>query len=323
MPELQLINFLTIFQLLAGIGLLFFYDDILRKIVDRESRKRCLGIINELRYTFQIEFSASDTKLLYRLVDILLTDSQEPRYQEYFKNTVSFCGKLYFVFLLAVMFVASHESPCSPNMNYGFILIADILLVIAIVIAFAKRDNSYLKKYWSFFFPALIIGTVAILSLFIPLSIVNNLITIYLIFASILILVIAIVLYHIYDNYRSDRLQERFSELKKEADAYRYWAVKPVDSLRYINLPSSIKELFPYTADLNDAEKKANQFFSQEIHYFLNRHRTTHVLFVNPIKDLLVWANSKWERRTIVFYLSFLTFLLLYIVELIALGTLN
>lgn len=274
MHQLLFVNFLTVFQLLAGIGLLFFYDDILKKIVEKDSRTKCLSLINDMRSLLQTEFSESDVNLLYQLVDVRIKKQGGYQYWYNYKNAVSFTGKLIFVFLFLILLLGSHETTSSPLFCYGWILVADIVLILTVIIAFCYRSKFLVSHYWGFVCPSLIIVGLFILTFFTNYSPLSPVVIIYVTFATVFFMAVFIVGFYYYDNHRAFRLSKRLESLKGELDAYRRWTLLPLSFSRYECLPIILKSKIGFHCDPVISEEIVSDYIREEIHKLLKGHKT-------------------------------------------------
>lgn len=73
--SVQLINFIAILQLLAGLCLIFFYDDLLKTVVVTPAREDCLRNLEIIKNYMQVEIDKHDRNGIYGILDCKLGEN--------------------------------------------------------------------------------------------------------------------------------------------------------------------------------------------------------------------------------------------------------
>lgn len=317
--ELQLLNFIAVLQLLAGLCLLFFYDDILKKVVATDARRMCIVHLNDIRNHIQIQLEDFNMQRLYSLIDC--ESYGDGKYDElkYFRRSVNYCGKLAFVFLFVLMIVASHESPDNRHkLCYSWMVVADIIFIISCFLAFRYRTKQCFSGYWSFILPSIAIIAVSILT-FIPslqFGLLGNRISIYLLLLTFLLVSLLIVLVFLYDEWRSSMLSLRLKELKEAVEIFGNWSLNPNNYGNYFLLRQKVGVLFSFNENQPDAQTKFDIYVNDRLQVIINSHKTTSIILKKPfykIKDIVSGMLSNMVLAVV--NLLLILIVLLFIIE--------
>ena len=282
--KVQLLSFISILQLFAGIVLLFFYEDILKVVVFSQHRKRSIDLYKEIENHVQVQFQDADRGRLQDLIDFKKDDEGNYRYLQLYRNTVGFMGKLSCAFLLILMFLASHESETYSPIDYTWILFVDIFFLIICIwcgVAFVLRRHGMFMGYWRFLWGAVVLMVFGTVSFFWHIeSICSNNIVVYWVLMSFILILLWSVLIFLFEEKRSRRVASRLECLRDHIVLYGAWAVDPNSGEAYRNMDKSFKRLFHPDSTLVDANMAVGQHVNSEFHIICN----SNVLNQNWIK---------------------------------------
>lgn len=264
---IQLVNFIAILQLLAGLCLLFFYEDLLKKVAVTPARIRCIKNLEGVQNRLQEEFPRADFTGYYDILDCRYKNGSLLTIHTW-RNAISYIGKLSFVFLIALMVVASHETVGKDSpICYGWILISTVLFLFLVVWSLTHRDAPQYDRYWNFIISAVILCVIMSLAVFMPFEMpVDKTAATYLILGSFLMPVVLIALLFERDERRADLLSNEIEQLYIGLDSYINWALSPNDRNRYDHIESSLRSHISPDASLAEAEKAVRTYVADRVH---------------------------------------------------------
>lgn len=267
MPVVQLANFIAILQLLAGLCLLFFYEDLLKRVAVTPARTGCIAKLENLKYQLQVEFSNDDLTGLYNILDCRYENGEWVTIHS-LRNAISYIGKLAFVYLIALMIVASHEAVgADSGICYSWLLLSALTFFLLIVWSLKHRNDSQYERYWNFLISAFILCSIIVPTAFIPWEIpIDKTLATYLIILTIPAAVVLIVIFFKIDERRATLLDSELENLGKVMNSYRNWAVSPNDKERFNNIDPSLRRRLNPDASQTDAELKVKEYVTNQVH---------------------------------------------------------
>lgn len=266
-PVVQLANFIAILQLLAGLCLLFFYEDLLKRVAVTPARTGCVAKLEDLKYQLQVEFSAEDLTGLYQILDCRYENGEWTTIHS-LRNAISYSGKLGFVYLMALMIVASHETVGTDSgICYSWLMLSALIFFLLIVRSLKHRNAPQYERYWNFQISAVILCLSIVPVAFIPWEMsIDKTIATYLIILSIPASVVLIVMFFKIDERRATLLDRELESLGKVMFSYRSWAVSPNDRDRFNNIDPSLRNCLTPDISQIDAELKVKEYVTNRVH---------------------------------------------------------
>lgn len=306
--SVNLYDSVAILQLLAGLCLLFFYDDILRRVVVTADRRNCLDLFKKIENQIQDNFTTSDYNRFRRFLDCEYDGNGNFNSLRAYRNSVSYIGKLAFVFLFCLLFVAAHEntqvSKCEENsiVCYFWILLADAVFLIVSFWSLRYRFHRFLAGYWKFVWISLILMALNTLSLIISIPcLISDSICVYIIFASFFAVALMMILAFEYDERRTISICQDLTVLADGIELFAAWSLDPNNLMKYRRMSSPFRELFNHEASQIEAQKAVDKYVHKEFESILDKHKTVNFLFNSSIRRSYRFAISLlellWSRK--------------------------
>lgn len=285
--SVQLINFIAILQLLAGLCLIFFYDDLLRTLVVTSARKKCSDNLDEMKKYLQYEIDEKDWNGIYGILDCKLSKNKFHTIPA-LRNAISYSGKLAFAFLIALMVVASHETVGKDSpICYGWLLLASFAFLFLVSWSLLHRKDTKYDCYWNFMISTLILWSIVILSVLLPFKMpFGKTWVTYGILATMPAGMLIIILFFRFDERRAERLNKDLEQLRDAIASYRHWAVSPNNSSQYFKIKPALRSLFPLVASQAEADKVVKDHVNKTIHTLKETYSGYNLVLYDPCRRL-------------------------------------
>lgn len=318
---IQLVNFIAILQLLAGLCLLFFYEDLLTRITVTPARTGCIEYLDQVMNYLQAEFANEDLDGIYGILDCK-RDTEGFITIPSLRNAISYCGKLAFVFLIALMIVASHESVDEKSgIGYGWLFVSTVTFICLVIWSLIHRKDVKYNRYWNFKVSAFILCGIVFLT--VPLSFempFSKTLTTYAIVASIPICVSIIICFFRFDERRAEKLSRDLEQLRNAVASYRNWAVSPNNNQRYFKIDPSLRHLFPLTASQSEAQKVIENYVRKRVHTLKETYSGYNLIFHNPSEKITArMGNAITAPRVLAAKIIAILLIVLYVIVIIQL----
>lgn len=285
--SVQLINFIAILQLLAGLCLIFFYDDLLKTVVVTPAREDCLRNLEIIKNYMQVEIDKHDRNGIYGILDCKLGENQFYAIPS-LRNAISYSGKLAFAFLIALMAVASHETIGTDSpICYGWLLMASFAFLFLISWSLLHRKDTKYDRYWNFLISTVILWSIIILSVLLPFKMpFGKTWTTYGILAALPAGMLIIIRFFRFDEHRAERLNKDLEQLRDAIASYRLWAVSPNNAGQYFKIEPALRSLFPLDASQVEADKVVRDHVNKTIHALKEMYSGYNLVLYNPCRRL-------------------------------------
>ena len=319
--SVQLINFIAILQLLAGLCLIFFYDDLLRTLVVTSARKKCSDNLDEIKNYMQDEI---DEKARNGIYGVLACELDEKQFHTIpsLRNAISYSGKLAFTFLIALMAVASHETVGKNTpICYELLLVASFAFLFMVSRSLLHRKDTVYDRYWNFIISTVILWGIIILSVLLPCKTpFNRTCTTYGILAALPACMLIIILFFRFDERRAERLNKDLKRLCDAIASYRNWAVSPNNAGQYFKIDSTLRRLFPLDASLTEADKVVKDHINKSIHTLKETYSGYNLVLYDPCRRLKSRVrNDIAAPRFMSAKIVIILFAVIYMVEIVQL----
>lgn len=319
--SVQLINFIAILQLLAGLCLIFFYDDLLRTLVVTSARKKCSDNLDEIKNYLQYEIDEKDWNGIYGILDCKLSENKFHTIPS-LRNAISYSGKLAFAFLVALMVVASHETVGTDSpICYGWLLVASFAFLFLVSWSLLHRKDTKYDRYWNFMISTVILWSIVTISVLLPFKMpFGKTLYTYGILATMPAGMLIIIRFFRFDERKAERLNKDLKRLCDAIASYRNWAVSPNNAGQYFKIDPTLRRLFPLDASLTEADKVVKDHVNKSIHTLKETYSGYNLVLYDPCRRLKSRVcNEISAPRFMSAKIVIILFAVLYMVEIVQL----
>lgn len=317
----QLVNFIAILQLLAGLCLLFFYQDLLEKVAVTPARTRCVDNLNLIMNYLQPEFADHDVNSIKALLDCKSTEEGLHTIPT-LRHAISYSGKLAFVFLLVLMVVASHEIVGEESpICYGWLFVSTATFIFFVIWSLIHREDKKYDRYWNFIVSAVILCGIVLMTALLPFEMpFSKTWTTYIILFSLFICVSIIISFFLFDEWRAEKLNQNIEQLRDAVTSYGNWIVSPNDRQRFFTIKPSLRALLSPSALQEECVGIVEKYVEIRIRALKEQYDGYNILFHDSIG---IFKTARRNADVALRHLLALAFAFLlvttYIVEIIQL----
>lgn len=290
---IQLLDLTAILQFGAGVSILFFYQEILTYVVPAKARENIIQEISKWKGQFHGVLTDKDINRLNKI-------TVDPQLQS-FKSTVTHLGKLSFILLLTLLFIAAHERQ-GVHYSYDCILISTFIFTAYSIIAILFIHHNFYRRTASFLWSAIPIATIsAIATIYGIESSEQNLPgadygSYYALSGFILVVLFAISKFY-YDERIAKTLWAECERLKTGFEAFASWKVLPTEH-NFLRIPTQIRRLYPRGHEITpeNAQEKFDKFMADKIRHMLKSYPSISFqlhLFIKHQKSHFITAIPK------------------------------
>lgn len=274
-------DFTSIFQLLAALCILFFYDDLLKRVTPTSARENAINYVDVISTTLQ-GFDAHLARKLSRIANNAKI--------EHFNSVVSHVGKTFFIFLFAILIFAANDSLDRSSVNqelmqieriqlhtYAFLL--SMMIVFYSIIVMWCRQVHWCRRYWSFLYATIFIfiyTSVAVLNFLMPFQIPLFPVP-YVVILSFITVAAWIIITFYYDERRAKMFENDLKIVSDQIQSFANWSIQPNSFKRFSEMDLELKWHINFTDTPEYAGEIVYPILRQRIKSILTRHALGYV----------------------------------------------
>lgn len=267
---IQLLHLTAILQFGAGVSILFFYQEMLTYVVPAKARENIIKEISKWKGQFHGVLTDKHISRLNRII-------ADPKLDN-FKSTVTHLGKLSFVLLLVLLFIAAHEQT-AQHYSYDGLLISSLIFTVYSIIAILLFINhDFYRKTASFLFAGIPIALISAIGTIYEIeSKAQNLpgaeYGAYIALGSFILVILLAVSRFYYDERIAKTLWDECENLKICFEAFATWKVQPTE-YNFLKIPPQIRRLYPKGVEMTpeNAQERFDRFMADKIKRMLKKH---------------------------------------------------
>lgn len=275
-------DFTSIFQLLAALCILFFYDNLLKHVTPTNARENAIKYVDSISTTLQGIDNTLSTKLSRIANNAKI---------EQFNSLVSHVGKSYFIFLFAILILAANcvdndsiDYQSSSILRNSRMCLSSFLLSITVsaysIVVMWCRQRKWCRLYWSFLLIAIFISiftSYAVSNLYLPI-LFSITWAHYAVILSFILVIIWIVFTFYYDERRAKLFEADLKRVSDQFQSFANWTLQPNSFKKFSEIDLALKWNINFNDTPESARKIVYPILRKNIMSVLHRHACGYIL---------------------------------------------